>query len=806
MKKLLKSAVVITVLIFTLLAGSFAASAASIQNNGHKGIYININTGTYKALASVPTWGQYAYTNQGCAWFATARAKELTGKNITTIYGGYKWYYEVYKNFGFSRGSTPKAKALVCYENHVSVVEQVTGNTITISTGGYRNGNSSTGYTVIRDISRSELERNDGYTGAFYGYVYLGVGGGSWKANQTKQNLGNDFYGRIVNTGMNKALQVQSDGNVVLATKKNSKQQYFRFTKNSDGSYKIISAYNGRSLDVVNANANEKTNLATYGYHGGKAQQWGIYGSANNYFLSAACTDCVVDVYNADTADGTNIWMYSRNDSIAQKYTIEKVSAPAKIAVTISENGKKSVFSWPKASNATAYDLKILKSGKAYKTYQNVNATLKNNVYSYSVALPDGAYTVTVTAKNTYYSTQSSQYNFSVSYNTAGSWTYASKLPSGVTSKNYKIEYLNTYQKVAKTSPGSGWSKGALVKSVYENSGSTYTSALPLATSQTRVLVNYYYYHFCGGSVGNNANFAQTNSYNHYDEVAKTNVKEYSSHKDYDDSRYTYYRLKDNNGNDFYCRSSVTCDGSFGSHGNRTCYWYKMYVYQNKAAVNYYTYTRSSAWMATKDASAASVRVRYKPLVTVKKPAKVSGFKATAASTNTVTLKWNKVTGISGYRLYQYNRNTKKYTALGNLSIQTTKIEVKGLRAGTTCQFLIKAYKKSNGQTLFSDSSNVVTTSTKLSKVTLSSFKSSKKKTAVVKWKKVSNATKYEVQYATSSKLKNAKTVTVGNTASSTIKNLKSKKTYYVRVRAYKVLNGQKIYSAWSSTKKVKIK
>ncbi|MCD7797186.1 MAG: leucine-rich repeat domain-containing protein [Clostridiales bacterium] len=39
-----------------------------------------------------------------------------------------------------------------------------------------------------------------------------------------------------------------------------------------------------------------------------------------------------------------------------------------------------------------------------------------------------------------------------------------------------------------------------------------------------------------------------------------------------------------------------------------------------------------------------------------------------------------------------------------------------------------------------------------------------------------------------------------------TIKGLKSKKTYYVRVRTYKTVNGKKVYSKWSTVKKVTVK
>lgn len=39
-----------------------------------------------------------------------------------------------------------------------------------------------------------------------------------------------------------------------------------------------------------------------------------------------------------------------------------------------------------------------------------------------------------------------------------------------------------------------------------------------------------------------------------------------------------------------------------------------------------------------------------------------------------------------------------------------------------------------------------------------------------------------------------------------TIKKLKLKKTYYFKVRAYKVVNKKKVYGTWSKVKKIKVK
>lgn len=88
------------------------------------------------------------------------------------------------------------------------------------------------------------------------------------------------------------------------------------------------------------------------------------------------------------------------------------------------------------------------------------------------------------------------------------------------------------------------------------------------------------------------------------------------------------------------------------------------------------------------------------------------------------------------------------------------------------------------------------------------------KKQFKVSWKKDSRADGYEIQYSTDKKLKKGcytQAVKKNKTTSQTIKKkLKSKKTYYVRIRAYKSgkVNGKntKLYSKWSSTVKVKVK
>lgn len=83
--------------------------------------------------------------------------------------------------------------------------------------------------------------------------------------------------------------------------------------------------------------------------------------------------------------------------------------------------------------------------------------------------------------------------------------------------------------------------------------------------------------------------------------------------------------------------------------------------------------------------------------------------------------------------------------------------------------------------------------------------KNQKKCKVKVTWKKVANSLGYQIQYATNKKFKKAKKKTVKSTFV-TLKKLKKKKTYFIRIRAYKIADGKKVYGKWSSVKKVKVK
>lgn len=99
-------------------------------------------------------------------------------------------------------------------------------------------------------------------------------------------------------------------------------------------------------------------------------------------------------------------------------------------------------------------------------------------------------------------------------------------------------------------------------------------------------------------------------------------------------------------------------------------------------------------------------------------------------------------------------------------------------------------------------------TTTPIPNVTVVSVKNVKPKSVRLKWHKMQDISGYEIcrsrlydgNYKCVKTIKNPKTVIYKN------KKLKKKKTYYYKIRAYKIVNGEKVYGSYSNQYYVKIK
>lgn len=98
----------------------------------------------------------------------------------------------------------------------------------------------------------------------------------------------------------------------------------------------------------------------------------------------------------------------------------------------------------------------------------------------------------------------------------------------------------------------------------------------------------------------------------------------------------------------------------------------------------------------------------------------------------------------------------------------------------------------------------------KLGKVNLKSVSSARKNHKIkASWDKKSGANGYQIYYSRNKNFKNlsAKKIVKGGKKTSYVgKNFTKGRKYYVKVRAYKNVNGRKVYGKWSNVKTVKCK
>lgn len=185
--------------------------------------------------------------------------------------------------------------------------------------------------------------------------------------------------------------------------------------------------------------------------------------------------------------------------------------------------------------------------------------------------------------------------------------------------------------------------------------------------------------------------------------------------------------------------------------------------------------------------------------VAVTKPKTVTGLKVSAKNTSSITLKWNKLSGVRGYAIYRYDASAKKYTLIERTLSNSYK--VKNLKANTSYTFAVRAYVKHSSLTYGAYSTRVTAKTAK--PVTpvknpgvptgLTGAQNSNRGISL-KWNAVDDATGYEVYKYDAA---NGKWVLAGTSSKPafTVKNLRETSHYKYRVRSYKLVSSKKYYS-----------
>jgi len=212
------------------------------------------------------------------------------------------------------------------------------------------------------------------------------------------------------------------------------------------------------------------------------------------------------------------------------------------------------------------------------------------------------------------------------------------------------------------------------------------------------------------------------------------------------------------------------------------------YTYQFWATFNSKKYTSDKKSFKTTGTSAPSIT----------KPAAPTTVKADLYGYDDMMVSWNKVSGASGYYV-QYKKSTSSSFS-SKTAISGTACKINNLTDGAAYCVRITPYVKSGSKIYegsYKDSAYVYA----LKKITINSI--SKSGTyAKIKWTNIPGETGYEISRSTkksgTSIAVRYKSTTVSQYSMSATKY----KTYYYKVRAYKDVDGKRIYGPWSNAVK----
>lgn len=162
-----------------------------------------------------------------------------------------------------------------------------------------------------------------------------------------------------------------------------------------------------------------------------------------------------------------------------------------------------------------------------------------------------------------------------------------------------------------------------------------------------------------------------------------------------------------------------------------------------------------------------------------------------------IGIKWHKSPNRSGYYVYRKVGSSSWSKVKTIKSISTVSWTDKNVTNGKKYTYKVCAYKGTKKYT-----NSITRTIYRLKRPSIKSISSpGEGKLKVVSYKN-SCATGYQIKYSRNSSFSKSNKISVSGTKlSKTITELTSGKIYYVKIRAYKKVNGKKYYSSYSKAK-----
>lgn len=122
------------------------------------------NSGIDYYNSTLNVYSQNGYGMPNCTAYVYGRIYEITGEAPLIDHGDAEDWYYINKYYGYYEyGTEPRLGAIACWSNHVAVVEEIDGDTVTVSQSHWYGAYFDT-YTFTSGDSR--------YGQTFYGYIY----------------------------------------------------------------------------------------------------------------------------------------------------------------------------------------------------------------------------------------------------------------------------------------------------------------------------------------------------------------------------------------------------------------------------------------------------------------------------------------------------------------------------------------------------------------------------------------------------------------------------------------------------------
>lgn len=178
-------------------------------------------------------------------------------------------------------------------------------------------------------------------------------------------------------------------------------------------------------------------------------------------------------------------------------------------------------------------------------------------------------------------------------------------------------------------------------------------------------------------------------------------------------------------------------------------------------------------------------------------PAAVENFRRTGRTNSTVTLSWNKNSSADGYCIELY-KNGKWRQVVKIPSNSALSYTASGLTASTTCKFRIRAYRNAAKTTDYSD---YVTVAVNTLPADVTNFRCTgrTKNSVTLSWNRNATAGGYIIQQYVSGKWVQKAKLSDNSSVKYTVSGLTPATSYRFRIRAYKTIGVNTVYSGYTS-------